>query len=71
MAVPPDTPVTTPDPVPTVAMPELLLLHAPPAVPSLNAIVKDGHTTEGPVIPDGKGLTVTVVVITQPVAGKV
>lgn len=59
-------PVTIPKPE-TVATAVLLLLHIPPAVASLRAIVAPAHTVVGPVIADGKGFTVTTVVMLQPV----
>ena len=50
VAVPPDTPLTTPVNAPTVATEVLLLLHAPQPVASLRVIVEPVHTTVGPVI---------------------
>ena len=52
MAVPPATPVTTPELV-TVAIVALLLLHVPPVVASLNAVVEPGHTVGVPVMAAG------------------
>jgi len=60
------TPLTIPVD-PTLARLVLLLLHVPPVVASLNAVVDPAHTTRVPVIPAGKGLTVTGVVMKQPV----
>ena len=58
-------PVTIPE-VLTVPDTELVLLHTPPDVISLNAVVAPpAHTTAVPVIPAGfmgNGLTVTIVV---------
>ena len=53
---------------PMVAMPLLLLLHVPPAVPSVNVILKFTQTPDGPVMATGNGLTVNGVVAIQPVA---
>jgi hypothetical protein len=57
--------VTIPDPEPAVASKVLLLVHVPPAVPSVNVIEAPTHTLSRPVIADGKGLTVKVVVLMQ------
>ena len=59
-------PVTTPV-LFTVAAVVLLLLHAPRGLASLSAVVKPAHTLVVPVIADGNGLTVTCVVVWQPV----
>jgi hypothetical protein len=53
--------------VPTVG---LLLVHDPPGVALLSVVVAPAHTDATPVIANGKGLTVTVNVVSQPV-GKV
>ncbi len=50
MAVPAATPVTIPEPVPTVAIPLLLLLHVPLLVASLSVVVAPAHTILDPVI---------------------
>ena len=55
VTVPAVTPVTTPEPDPTVAMVISLLLHTPPEVASLNVVVRPGHTLVVPVI-DGNAL---------------
>ena len=70
MTVPADTPLTRPEPVPTEAIAELLLLHV--AVPdgSLTVVAPPTQMVVGPVIADGNGLTVTGWVAIQPV-GKV
>ena len=60
------TPVTTPDVELTVAVP-LVVLHVPPTVASASGIVAPTHTTDGPVIEAGSGLTVTGKVVLQPV----
>ena len=56
------TPVTTPDELPTAAVPELLLDHVPPVTESLSEIVAPEQTTEAPVMAggtEGTELTVT------------
>ena len=50
-----------------LAMPVALLLHVPPVIASLNAVVRPEHMLRVPRIAVGNGLTVTIVVITQPV----
>jgi hypothetical protein len=67
VAVPDETPLTTPLPVPTVATEVLLLLQVPPVVASLSVKVEATHTVEEPDIEDGAPLTVTLVVAMQPV----
>jgi len=66
LGVPAVTPVTTPV-LPTAATPELLLLHVPPDVVSVSAVVVPVQTVLLPVIALGDGLTVIVVVVKQPV----
>jgi hypothetical protein len=61
------TPVTMPDADPTVAIGRLPLLHVPPLLPSVKAVVCPWHTDEIPVIPPGSGLTVTIANTEQPV----
>lgn len=58
--LPDATPVTIPEPVPTVAKPVLLLVHVPPLVASLNVVVRPAQTFTVPVIDAGNGFTVTV-----------
>lgn len=61
------TPVTTPDPDPTVATAVVPLAHVPlPA--SLKVAEAPVQTDEAPVITDGNGLTVIVLIAIQPVA---
>ena len=62
-----DPPVTTPEVNPTDAIPLALLLHVPPAVISLNVVVRPEHTSIVPVIKAGNGFTVTTTVAIQPV----
>ena len=70
LAVPADTPVTIPVEDPAVATAVLPLLHAPPGVTSLNAVVAPIQTLVAPVIPEGSGLTVTVTMDAQPVTSE-
>ena len=67
MVVPAVTPYTEPVVEPTVPTAVLLLLHVPPAVPSVNVVVKPTHTVIVPVITPGNGFTVTTAVMIQPV----
>ena len=60
------TPVTIPVTEPIVALP-LLLVQVPPAVASVNAVVKPKHTVKVPDMAEGKGFTVTTAVMIQPV----
>ena len=54
-------PVTIPAEL-TVAIFTLLLLHAPAGVASVKALESPAHTVAVPVIADGSGATVSVVV---------
>ena len=66
MHVPAATPVTIPEPDPTLAIARLLLLQLPP--PELVRVVVAPTQTEGmPEIGAGEGLTVTGVDALQPV----
>jgi hypothetical protein len=56
------TPVTTPLPGVTVAIPVKVLVHMPPVVTSESGIVMPTHTEVGPVIGAGAGSTAMVVV---------
>ena len=58
--MPVDTPVTTPDVVPTVAIPGLPLVHEPPAEASVKLIEPPMHTPDGPVIEPTTGAVLTV-----------
>jgi hypothetical protein len=64
MTVVPDVPpVTIPVREPIEAIAGLLLLHVPPAVISLNIVVRVGHTVVVPVIAAGAAiLTISVIV---------
>jgi hypothetical protein len=64
--VPDETPATAPRPVPTVATETLLLLHVP-LVPVVKVVVVPTHAMANPVIAGGRALTVTMVVLLQPV----
>lgn len=70
VAVPADTPVTFPNPS-TVATEVELLLHEPPVVLQLNALAAPSQADSVPVMAAGFGLTVTDIVLKQPVDGKV
>jgi hypothetical protein len=70
VAVPTDTPVTTPE-VLTVATDVAELLHVPPKPPETdNVEVEPAHIELTPVIVPGLELTVTIIIVEQPV-GKV
>lgn len=58
VAVPDDTPVTTPLTEPTRAIAVLLLLHKPPLVASLSVVDAPTHMLVMPVMAAGNGLTV-------------
>jgi hypothetical protein len=60
VAVPDDTPNTTPLNEPTRAIAVLLLLHMPPLVALLSVTEAPTHMLVVPVIAAGKGLTVIV-----------
>ena len=64
-AVPAATPLTTPVPEPTDAVPDALLVHTPPEGELLNVVVAPSHTVGTPVIAPGALFTVTVFVATQ------
>jgi hypothetical protein len=67
VTVPAVTPVTMPLTLPTVAVPEpVVLVHVPPAVTSVNVIELSIHTDVGPVIDVGEPLTVTVIATPAP-----
>ncbi len=65
MAVPADTPVTTPDASTDAVV--AAVLHVPPPVASERIIDPVSHTVVDPVIAVGSGLTLTRVVTIQPV----
>jgi len=66
VAVPVALPVTTPDGDTEAVAPDELA-HVPPAVASLSAVVSPTHTFMVPVMPAGKGFTVTTAMLVQPV----
>jgi hypothetical protein len=61
--------VNEPEVDPIVATGVLLLLHVPPVITSVNVVVVPGQMLNVPVIADGTGLTVTIVVARHPVPG--
>lgn len=65
VAVPAETPVTTPVD-PTEAVPVALLLHVPPGVPSVKEMELPTHTALPPPIAAGSGFTVIVLVLKHP-----
>ena len=67
VVVPKPSDVTKPVPVPTLATPELELVHVPPAGRSDNKVVPGLQIIKLPVIVDGNELTVATVVAMQPV----
>ena len=67
VAVPADTPVTTPVVMPTVAVERELLVHVPPAIISVSVIVEPTQTSLLPIMAGGNAYTVTVTVAAQPV----
>ena len=66
VAIPPETPVTVPV-EPIAAIPELLLVHVPPTIPSASVVVSPTQTVAVPVIGFGNGLTVAVIITKHPV----
>ncbi len=62
VAVPPETPVTTPVPEATVAMPVFVVVHVPGPLASLSVVVSNGQTNVVPVILEGNATTVTTAV---------
>ena len=67
VAVPPETPVTTPVNDPAVAIAVLLLLQCPPETPSLSVIDEPEQTTKLlPEIEVGSAFTVIILVLKHP-----
>jgi len=62
IVVPAATPLTTPVVEPMVALGILLLTHIP-VIPSIRVVVEPTHTSPVPVIDNGSGFTVTIVVV--------
>ena len=71
VAVPAVTPAVTVPPALTLAIVVALLLHVPPDVASVSALVALTHALRVPPIAAGNGFTVTVVVAIHPVVGNV
>jgi hypothetical protein len=67
VAVPTEMPETVPLVAPAVATEVLLLLQVPPVVASLKTVDAPTHIIVVPVIGNGLGPTVTVVVTMHPV----
>jgi len=65
--VPENTPVTIPELAPIVATVVVPLVHVPPVVPSVSVIVEPAQNEDEVEIAVGKALTVTIVVVEQPV----
>lgn len=65
IAVPAETPITTPDTVPTFAIAILLLLHVPPPGAPTSVVDPPWHTAIAPLI-DGNGLTENDIIAMQP-----
>ena len=70
VAVPAVTPLTTPA-EPTVATLAAEVIHVPPAGAEVNVVVEPPQTVAVPVITSGNGVTVTVLVLTQPPLARV
>ena len=66
VAVPAETPETTPVPDATAAIAVLLLLHVPPPVASVNVVVDATHRADVPPIAAGSAFTVIVFAAIQP-----
>lgn len=67
VAVPPATPVTIPEPVPTVAMVVFAVFHVPGDEASLRVMLDNGQTNDVPEMAGGNGFTVTMAIVVQPV----
>ena len=65
--VPDSTPLTTPEPPTTVATVVVPLVHVPPVVPSVKVMVAPAQTGADAAMAAGSPLTVTTVVVKQPV----
>ena len=65
--VPAETPDTIPVAEPIVAMPGSPELHSPTAGTADKTVVVPTHRLESPIIPPGRGLTVTIAVVAHPV----
>ena len=67
VAVPAVIPETIPFPAPISAVKGSLVLHTPPAIASVNVVIKPSHTDATPKMLDGDWFTVIVAEILQPV----
>jgi hypothetical protein len=67
IAVPGEIPVTTPVVTPTVAIALVLELHVPPVTAFVNVEVEPLHIFVEPAIDEGRGNTVTIAILLQPV----
>jgi uracil phosphoribosyltransferase len=67
VAVPADTPATSPVVAFTVATPVLSLVHNPPETALVSVVVVPGQALKLPPITEGNGSVVKVVVVKQPV----
>ena len=67
VAVPDVPPVITPVVKMMLAVAVALLLQLPPAVASVNVVLRPEHTSRVPMIAAGNGFTVTTSVMIQPV----
>ena len=67
VVVPAPVAVTTPAPVPMVAMPVAPPPHTPPVVASMRVVVRPAHKLKVPVMAAGDGVTVIDLVTVQPV----
>jgi hypothetical protein len=63
IAVPALTPVTIPEPEPTIATPVLPLVHIPPDVPSVKVVPEPMPMEEIPAIVPAEGIDSTVITI--------
>jgi hypothetical protein len=63
VAVPAETPVTSPEVNPTVAIEVLLLVQLPPGIKLVRVIMEPAQTLPAPEIEEGVGLTSIVSVV--------
>ena|ERR1043165_2853550 len=66
LAVPEATPVTMPEPEPTIAIVPLLLIHVPPEVLPVSVVVRPAQTVLVPDMEDGVTFTEKATVREQP-----
>lgn len=67
VGTPTERPVAIPVVAPIGAIVTSLLLHVPVPVALVNVVVRPTHTVFVPLIAAGSGLTVTIIVLIQPV----